>query len=180
MPPGPLHTLLTLRTHDEDDARVAWTAAQAAAQAAADLLQQTNRAVEAGRDEVRQLEDRIGVHRSGRFTVADARRQHEDLADAEHRLASSVRDAALHHTRLLAARAEALKRQEAWAHARAERRAVTVGARLKGRAEITQGLAPGEMVITRGVQKVGDGRAVRVIEVEGEGAALSAAATPGA
>jgi len=35
-------------------------------------------------------------------------------------------------------------------------------------------------VITRGVQKVGDGRAVRVIEVEGEGAALSAAATPGA
>jgi len=64
---------------------------------------------------------------------------------------------------------------------RAERRAVTVGARLKGRAEITQGLAPGEMVITRGVQKVGDGRAVRVIEIEGEGAALSGrAAAPGA
>lgn len=124
MPPGPLHTLLTLRTHDEDDARVAWTEAEAAAQAAADLLLQTNRAVEAGRDEVRQLEDRVGVHRSGRFTVADAQRQHDDLADAEHRLASSVREAALHHTRLLAARAEALKRQEAWAHARAERRAV--------------------------------------------------------
>jgi len=49
-----------------------------------------------------------------------------------------------------------------------------------GRAEIVRGLAAGELVITRGVQKVGDGRAVRVIEVEGEGAALSAAATPGA
>jgi membrane fusion protein (multidrug efflux system) len=46
---------------------------------------------------------------------------------------------------------------------RAERRPVTVGFRRAGEAEIVSGLEEGELVIVRGVQKVGDGRPVRVL-----------------
>jgi membrane fusion protein (multidrug efflux system) len=60
---------------------------------------------------------------------------------------------------------------------RAERRRVRVGERVAGRAEIVEGLAAGERVVTRGVQKVGDGRPVRVLSDEG---APAAAAAPGA
>lgn len=64
---------------------------------------------------------------------------------------------------------------------RVQRRAVTVGARSAGRAEIVEGLADGELVVTRGLQKVGDGRPVRIIEIEGaEGPAVATAAASGA
>jgi membrane fusion protein (multidrug efflux system) len=46
---------------------------------------------------------------------------------------------------------------------RAEKRPVTVGTRAAGRAEILEGLEAGEQVVTRGVQKIADGRPVRVI-----------------
>jgi membrane fusion protein (multidrug efflux system) len=46
---------------------------------------------------------------------------------------------------------------------RAQRRRVTVGSRSAGRAEIAEGVAAGEMVVVRGVQKVGDNRPVRVL-----------------
>jgi membrane fusion protein (multidrug efflux system) len=48
-----------------------------------------------------------------------------------------------------------------------ERRAITVGQRAGGMAEALRGLAPGERVVTRGIQKVRDGAPVRII---GEGA----------
>jgi membrane fusion protein (multidrug efflux system) len=55
-----------------------------------------------------------------------------------------------------------------------ERRRVRVGVRFAGEAEILEGLAPGERVITRGVQKVREGQTVRVSE-EGAGAGVAAA-----
>lgn len=61
---------------------------------------------------------------------------------------------------------------------RAQRRPVTIGARSAGRAEIVDGVAAGEMVVVRGVQKVGDGRPVRVLNPEP--AATPVAAGPGA
>lgn len=45
---------------------------------------------------------------------------------------------------------------------KAERRAITVGRRKDGLAEAVDGLAPGENVITRGIQKVSDGTVVRL------------------
>lgn len=50
---------------------------------------------------------------------------------------------------------------------KAQRRAVTIGARRDGWAEIVEGLSADELVITRGVQKVADGRPVRILEIEG-------------
>lgn len=50
---------------------------------------------------------------------------------------------------------------------RAARRPVRVGARFAGGAEIVEGLEAGELVVTRGLQKVGDGRPVRILETEG-------------
>ncbi|MGG7564969.1 efflux RND transporter periplasmic adaptor subunit [Rhodovulum sp. DZ06] len=44
-----------------------------------------------------------------------------------------------------------------------ERRAITVGRRWNGRVEAADGLAAGERVVTRGIQKVRDGATVRVI-----------------
>ena len=44
-----------------------------------------------------------------------------------------------------------------------ERRAVEVGIRRNAKAEILSGVEAGEQVVTRGVQKVGDGRPVRVL-----------------
>lgn len=58
------------------------------------------------------------------------------------------------------------------ADGKAERREVSVGIRRAGAAEIAEGLAAGEAVITRGLQKARDGGPVRVIE--------DPAATPGA
>jgi membrane fusion protein (multidrug efflux system) len=49
---------------------------------------------------------------------------------------------------------------------RAERREVEVGLRSEGAAEIVAGVDDGEVVIVRGVQKVGDGRPVRIIDGE--------------
>lgn len=50
---------------------------------------------------------------------------------------------------------------------KAQRRPVTLGSRRDGRVEVLEGLGADELVITRGVQKVADGRPVRVIEIEG-------------
>lgn len=47
---------------------------------------------------------------------------------------------------------------------KAERRKVTLGIRRAGIAEIAQGAEPGEMVVTRGLQKVRDGAPVRILE----------------
>jgi membrane fusion protein (multidrug efflux system) len=49
------------------------------------------------------------------------------------------------------------------ADGKARRRIVTLGARLEGRVEVTSGLSAGEVVVTRGVQKLRDGSAVTVI-----------------
>jgi len=48
------------------------------------------------------------------------------------------------------------------ADGRAQRRVVTLGARQAGRVEVVSGLAAGEMVVTRGVQRLQDGAPVRV------------------
>ncbi len=63
---------------------------------------------------------------------------------------------------------------------RAERRAVTIGGRLNGRAEILEGLAADELVITRGLQKAADGRPVRVIEIAGSEGPVAAATSTNA
>jgi len=44
---------------------------------------------------------------------------------------------------------------------RAERRPVTLGTRMLGRVEIVSGLAPGELVVTRGLQRMRDGIGIR-------------------
>ncbi|MCL5778403.1 efflux RND transporter periplasmic adaptor subunit [Limibaculum sp. FT325] len=44
----------------------------------------------------------------------------------------------------------------------ARRRAVTTGQRQGGRIAVTEGLAPGELVVVRGLQRVRDGSAVRI------------------
>jgi membrane fusion protein (multidrug efflux system) len=49
---------------------------------------------------------------------------------------------------------------------RARRRAVTLGQRLPGRVAVTDGLEPGELVITRGLQKARDGAPVNILETE--------------
>lgn len=60
---------------------------------------------------------------------------------------------------------------------RARLRQVRVGARRAGRAEILEGLEPGDRVIVRGVQKVRDGAPVRVLgEAEGDPAGPQAGA----
>ncbi|MGR3783559.1 MAG: efflux RND transporter periplasmic adaptor subunit [Albimonas sp.] len=64
-----------------------------------------------------------------------------------------------------------------------ERRAVTVGGRRAGEAEIVEGLSAGERVVVRGVQKVRDGGPVRVLGEEprtdaGEAAPEARAADP--
>ncbi|MGF1660723.1 MAG: efflux RND transporter periplasmic adaptor subunit [Rubrimonas sp.] len=61
---------------------------------------------------------------------------------------------------------------------RAERRAVTIGGRRDGRAEIVDGLAADELVVTRGVQKVADGRPVRILEIEGAEGPVAAHIAP--
>ncbi|MDT8343604.1 MAG: efflux RND transporter periplasmic adaptor subunit, partial [Thermohalobaculum sp.] len=57
------------------------------------------------------------------------------------------------------------------ANGRAERREVTTGQRQAGWIAVTAGLAPGEQVVTRGLQRVRDGVPVKVL-----GAALDTAA----
>lgn len=47
---------------------------------------------------------------------------------------------------------------------RAEQRAVTVGQRLHGEVEIRDGLAPGEAVAVLGLQRLGDGMEVRIVD----------------
>ncbi|SFH99645.1 efflux RND transporter periplasmic adaptor subunit [Albimonas pacifica] len=64
-----------------------------------------------------------------------------------------------------------------------QRRAVTVGGRRAGEAEILEGLSAGERVVVRGVQKVRDGGPVRVLGEEprtdaGESAPEARAAAP--
>ncbi|MEM7547797.1 MAG: efflux RND transporter periplasmic adaptor subunit [Pseudomonadota bacterium] len=48
-----------------------------------------------------------------------------------------------------------------------QRRPVTIGIRSSGRVEITSGVAPGEIVVTRGLQKVRDGAPVRILNPAG-------------
>ena len=63
---------------------------------------------------------------------------------------------------------------------RVERRAVSLGARRAGEAEILDGLEPGERVVTRGVQKVRPGAPVRVMNApEADPAAPTAPAAQG-
>ncbi len=50
---------------------------------------------------------------------------------------------------------------------RAERRAVQLGTRMLGRVEIVAGLEPGELVVTRGLQRMRDGLAIRYELPEG-------------
>jgi membrane fusion protein (multidrug efflux system) len=45
----------------------------------------------------------------------------------------------------------------------ARKRAVTIGSRETGKVEILEGLAPGEMVITHGALRVGEGGAIRIL-----------------
>jgi len=59
-----------------------------------------------------------------------------------------------------------------------ERRRVTVGQRRSGEAEILDGLAAGERVVVRGVQKVREGQPVRVREAEAGGDVTAAAGEP--
>lgn len=49
---------------------------------------------------------------------------------------------------------------------KAQKRSVTLGGRRAGEAEVIDGLAPGEKVVVRGVQKVRDGAPVRVLGEE--------------
>ncbi|MFV3074691.1 efflux RND transporter periplasmic adaptor subunit [Niveispirillum fermenti] len=64
------------------------------------------------------------------------------------------------------------------ANNRVERRQVTIGARSRGFVEITAGLTGGEVVVTRGIQKVRDGQAVQVEVVGDAAAAAQSAARP--
>jgi membrane fusion protein (multidrug efflux system) len=50
------------------------------------------------------------------------------------------------------------------ADGKAERRKVTIGIRRAGIAEIAEGVEPGEMVVTRGLQKVRNGAPVRILD----------------
>ncbi|MGM0586577.1 MAG: efflux RND transporter periplasmic adaptor subunit [Pseudomonadota bacterium] len=63
---------------------------------------------------------------------------------------------------------------------RVEKRAVTIGGRRAGEAEVIEGLAAGERVVTRGVQKVRDGAPVRVIGEEEEAPATAGQTGDGA
>lgn len=54
---------------------------------------------------------------------------------------------------------------------RAQRRRVKIGIRREGVAEIVQGVEAGEMVVTRGLQKVRDGAPVRVLDPDDTGGA---------
>lgn len=108
------------------------------------------------------------------------------IPNPDHRLPA---DALMRVTLVLAARESVTAPEEAIvpeggetfvyviADDRAQRRPVVVGTRAAGRAEITSGLAAGEMVVVRGVQKVGDGRPVRVLNQPGP---APVAAAPGA
>lgn len=65
------------------------------------------------------------------------------------------------------------------ASGKVERRAVTIGARSRGVVEVADGLTGGELVITRGVQKVRDGVAVQAEIVSAPAAsAIQSAARP--
>ena len=48
----------------------------------------------------------------------------------------------------------------------AKRRAIVIGPVRSGHAEVTQGLQPGEMVVSKGVTRVVDGSKVRVVPQE--------------
>lgn len=60
---------------------------------------------------------------------------------------------------------------------KAERRPVSIGARSHGQVEITAGLQGGELVVTRGIQKIRDGMPVQP-ETVGDGAAAQSASRP--
>ncbi len=106
------------------------------------------------------------------------------IPNPDHRLPA---DAFMRVTLVLAARESVVAPEEAVvseggdnfvyviADDRAQRRRVTVGARSAGRAEITDGVEAGEMVVVRGVQKVGDNRPVRVLNPEPEATPVAAA-----
>ena len=49
---------------------------------------------------------------------------------------------------------------------KAVRKAVELGARAPGLAEVVQGISPGDLVITEGTQKVYDGSAVQLLPPE--------------
>jgi membrane fusion protein (multidrug efflux system) len=49
---------------------------------------------------------------------------------------------------------------------RSTRRAVTLGQRLPGRVAVTAGVAQGDLVITRGLQKARDGAPVKILSTE--------------
>jgi membrane fusion protein (multidrug efflux system) len=60
---------------------------------------------------------------------------------------------------------------------KAERRPVSIGARSRGQVEVTAGLDGGELVVTRGIQKIRDGVPVQP-ETVGNGAAAQSASRP--
>lgn len=64
------------------------------------------------------------------------------------------------------------------ANGKVERRLISIGSRTRGLVEVTAGLQAGELVITRGIQKVRDGQPVTVETVGGGASAPQSAARP--
>lgn len=124
MPSGPLQSLLELRTRAEDDARVAWLQALDLVRQLADALSAADAHSAACRQRVERVESTISVHRSGRFTVAEARRQREALEDAEQQLDLALAEVERLRSAHDRAADDARRRETTWTSARAERRAV--------------------------------------------------------